>query len=532
MTFIGSRRGASLSCLAVALAVGCGGESSKGDADQNAEGGQADQGQGGEPGGGDSSLGEGGAVTSPRGGAAGLAGKAEDGVGGDAVGGKPSRGGAGSGGATGGAGSAGGSGRGGAGGGQTVGGGSGHGGATGGAHSSGGSSVGGESGGSMSEGGSGGMQAEGGSGAVPTSGGTTGLGGSVASGGTAGSDQGGEAGGGGEGAAPTGGAGGAGGQGCRLSPTRDDDCVDAGYGYALFCDGPGQPAWGCVVVNSIDSGDVYCCSPTPETGMDSARCQDILLDNSGVMQTYPGHYTAAEDAVAEYEAEEARLLSTYGLSDSDYSFLTDGITPSLELRHNSPGEWLPISETPADASLTAPLITSFLSQWPVIFHAEGLLTDEGTGGCSAAAGCRYEFTQDYCGLRVASPNAMYGGTVRVDLDSEVGGVLRIFSQLVPMVPLPRNALVTEQAMVDSIVGAALSWSCADGIHTSVVSAEDPLSFPDAPTVYVRPSPLEPEVLEYRLAVGVGVTADSGTWTAWVDALDGSLLDIFAEFICD
>jgi hypothetical protein len=38
-------------------------------------------------------------------------------------------------------------------------------------------------------------------------------------------------------------------------------------------------------------------------------------------------------------------------------------------------------------------------------------------------------------------------------------------------------------------------------------------------------------LEYRLAIPVEVTTGGSSWTAYVDAIDGSFLEAVANFIC-
>jgi hypothetical protein len=52
-------------------------------------------------------------------------------------------------------------------------------------------------------------------------------------------------------------------------------------------------------------------------------------------------------------------------------------------------------------------------------------------------------------------------------------------------------------------------------------------------VFVQTAPTGIIALEYRLAHQLTVTVESMlTWTAFIDAFDGSLLKIDPDFICD
>jgi hypothetical protein len=262
-------------------------------------------------------------------------------------------------------------------------------------------------------------------------------------------------------------------------------------------------------------------------------CRGILVDNNGPPETYPVIYQEPANALDQFEAEKARLLSTYGLPESAYSITATPITRVAQMQGDG-STWLRPASGPVDEGNTVSITEDFLSDWGKLFGYAGILatTSAPFAPYCFSNFCRVDFTQDYCGLSLYSRESDYNGTATVLLQSQVGGVYRIVDGLVPMRPVPRNVLVTEKQVISAIVGKIFTYECATGESTIVVSDQAVFTVPSTQVVYIRTSPTIAAALEYRLAIPVHVTAGGMPWTVYVDGIDGSFLEAVAGFICD
>ena len=113
------------------------------------------------------------------------------------------------------------------------------------------------------------------------------------------------------------------------------------------------------------------------------------------------------------------------------------------------------------------------------------------------------------------------------------GLQRAVSNLVPMIPIYTNPHVSQQDAAAGLIGMVLEYWCADGVHTVEVTDQSEFSFAADPVVFIQTAPTGIIALEYRLAHHITVSAESFlSWTAYVDAFDGTLLKIDPDFICD
>ncbi len=129
----------------------------------------------------------------------------------------------------------------------------------------------------------------------------------------------------------------------------------------------------------------------------------------------------------------------------------------------------------------------------------------------------------------------YRGDLKFDTYLKDGCLWRAISHFVPLVPIPRNVLLSEAKLRQAIVGLTLTYTCATGERSVEVTEQDTFTMPDSPTVHVRPSSTVANALEYRLAVGVVVAIGGNSplvWTIYVDGLDGTVLESMAGFLCD
>jgi hypothetical protein len=114
-------------------------------------------------------------------------------------------------------------------------------------------------------------------------------------------------------------------------------------------------------------------------------------------------------------------------------------------------------------------------------------------------------------------------------------VRRLHSRVVPLIPIARNPVFTHSQAEDTLMGRVLVFFCADGEHHVEITPDSVFEFEEAPVVFVRPYILHQDALAYRLAYRLRVYPGSdpfASWTITVDAIDGSLLNEQADFICD
>ena len=398
---------------------------------------------------------------------------------------------------------------------------------------------------------SGGTTASGGAshaGMGPTSGGTqtTATGGQVLTGGQAGStgNPGGTAGAGvatggavalggaSAGTAGTGSGGTGGGVGGHcVEEGVEEACIGLGFTQRLFCPALTTPPWGCELESTEDAGSHYCCAPHQDTVMEAARCDEILLGDAAALADYPPAYVPPENAQELYQAAKTAFIDAHQIP-SDYGFSPSGLTYSLEVRKAGDDQSWTIGEDANDEAHTVPEIEAVLASAPSLFHYEGIRVNEDRTECGLGTHCRYEFFQDYCGLFIESKEADYRGTFRVDLDSGTPFVQLIYANLVPMVPIYRNPVLTAQQIIDQVVGSTVSWECADGTHEAQVSADTEFTIEPAPLIYTRLQPDDETRLEYRLVADVSFFISPGNFTAYVDVIDGTLMGPFSRFFCD
>lgn len=262
-------------------------------------------------------------------------------------------------------------------------------------------------------------------------------------------------------------------------------------------------------------------------------CKGILFDNNGPPAIYPVIYREPADALDTFEAEKARLLSTYGLAESSYSITATPITRVAQIQGGT-STWLQLAGGRVDANNAVPVTEAFLSDWGKLFGYEGILAAPQAPFAPYCFSnfCRVDFTQDYCGLSLFSREFAYNGTATVLIQSQVGGVYSVVAGFVPMQPLPRNILVTEEQVKSAIVGQKFTYSCATGLRTVEVSDQDAFTIPNTQIVHIRTSPTIAAALEYRLSIPVFVMTGGMPWTVYVDGIDGSFIEGVASFICD
>lgn len=264
----------------------------------------------------------------------------------------------------------------------------------------------------------------------------------------------------------------------------------------------------------------------------SPACQGILFDETFPPPTYPVLYHEPANANATFTTRTSALLSSYGLGASDYTFDPMPVSWAATLQQGNGACKLGLGDTLSAATFLT-TARSFLSKWGDLFQYKGN-DKEGVAPSCVGNLCTVTLAQDYCGLPVLSRDASYHGDLRVDAYVKDSCLWRAISHFVPMVPIPKNVLLSEAQLKQALVGLTLTYACKTGEQSVQVSEQDSFTMPATPTVFVRKSATVDNALEYRLAVGVVVATKSAAlaWTIYVDGLDGTVIDNFAGFICD
>jgi hypothetical protein len=262
-------------------------------------------------------------------------------------------------------------------------------------------------------------------------------------------------------------------------------------------------------------------------------CADILVDNQGPLGLYPLMYTEPQDASERYRQDLAAFLDACNVSLSDYLVEPHPVTwaPDLDKQYSS-GAWITVYDIELSENNIEDAARGLLSSHAEFFKTAGALIQARNSNCSGST-CRVNFDQSYCGLQVVSPETEYTGTLTLVARQQDAGLQRAVSNLVPMIPVYTNPHISPEEAAASLAGMTLEYWCADGPHYATVTDQSVFAFSADPAVFVQTAPTGIIALEYRLAHKVTITVESFlSWTAYVDAFDGSLLKIDPDFICD
>jgi hypothetical protein len=262
----------------------------------------------------------------------------------------------------------------------------------------------------------------------------------------------------------------------------------------------------------------------------SPACQSLLVDNSGRPNEYPVIYREAAKAQQTFEAEKARLQSTFALTETDYTISSKPITWAGRIQKYGAGQ-IPVTG-PIDTTTISTLAAGLISDWAVLFGAKGVTTTASTISCFNKF-CQVLLSQDYCGMAVKSDQLDYTGNTPVSLYfTPIQAVSDIDSHFVPMIPMPRNVLLTDTDVKKAVVGQVYTYSCSTGQRTATVTSQDEVTVLGTRTVYVRKSTVVDSALEYRLVVPALVEIKGLPWTTYVDGIDGTVVASVSHFSCD
>ncbi|HOX42902.1 MAG TPA: hypothetical protein PK668_04845 [Myxococcota bacterium] len=327
---------------------------------------------------------------------------------------------------------------------------------------------------------------------------------------------------------------------CGFMATCQDGALQVSWHVHLFCNGQEQiQEYSCSHACLHGCVEDYLGWPASGTALveeaclPAAGCQGILLDNQGIPEGYPSLYVEPADAEQTFQDRLAAFKARWGLGAFDYDISTTGITWTPRLWRRSSGPYIRLGEGVFDESDALARSEELLTADGEFFRTAGLAFTPGELSCNDPY-CRVILAQDYCGLSVASADPSFDGTVELLVAQEYAGLHEARTGVVPLVPVPRNPLLTGQEARERLLGLELEYWCADGLHTATVSDLSELTLePEVPLVWAQPSGTRPDALELRLAYRVEVLVDWGLgWTCALDAVDGTLISETAGFICD
>jgi len=276
------------------------------------------------------------------------------------------------------------------------------------------------------------------------------------------------------------------------------------------------------------------CACTAE-GQCDCGCQGILVDNQGIPEAYPSLYVEPTEAAGAFQARLAAFKTRRGLADFDYDIRASDITWAPTLRRQTDWAYVSLGEGALDESNTSARAAELFAAEGEFFLTAGLTLLPGRVGCTDSE-CEAVFAQDYCGLKLGSEHGAFDGEVSLRATREDSALQRASSNAVPLVPVPRNPLLSGQEARERMLGQELRYACPDGPHTVVVSDLSQLTLePGGPMVWVHPSATLSDTLELHLAYRIGVDPDSASrfhWVCALDALDGTLISATPQFDCD
>lgn len=270
-----------------------------------------------------------------------------------------------------------------------------------------------------------------------------------------------------------------------------------------------------------------------DTCLGDDACAGILLDNEGAPGLYPFMYAEPHGAGDRYQQDLAAFLALYIVSTNDYDIEAHSVTwtPDVDKRYNG-SAWITVYDIPLSENNIEEAARGFVGNSAEFFKTSEAFIEVRSSSCSGST-CRVNFDQSYCGLEVVSPEPDYMGALTFIASQQDAGLQRATSSLVPMIPIGKNPWVNQETAAANLIGLTLEYWCADGPHYATVTEQSEFTFAADPVVFVQTASTGMSGLEYRLSHKVTVAAESFlTWTAYVDAFDGTLLKIDPDFICD
>jgi hypothetical protein len=329
---------------------------------------------------------------------------------------------------------------------------------------------------------------------------------------------------------------------CGFDAYCDDGVLHVSWHEHVFCNGE--------EVDIIDFTCTYECSngceegayiDWPENGeqlvadncLGGDACAGILVDNQGPLGIYPLIYDEPPEAAERYWDDLTVFFDTYLSGFDDYSVEAHPVTwtPDVNKTYND-GAWIPIYDIELSENNIEDAARGFLSRHAEFFKTAEAFIQVRNSNCSGST-CRVNFDQSYCGLEVATSVPYYNGNLTLIARQQDAGLQRVTSNLVPMIPVYTNPHVSQEEAAASLTGMTLEYWCADGPHYATVTEQSEFTFAADPVVFVQTAPTGMIALEYRLSHKATIAVESFlTWTAYIDAFDGTLLKIDPDFICD
>ncbi|RJO66090.1 MAG: hypothetical protein C4523_13485 [Myxococcales bacterium] len=261
--------------------------------------------------------------------------------------------------------------------------------------------------------------------------------------------------------------------------------------------------------------------------------------HEGAPAIYPPFYTEDPAHVAAADWALDQMLRTIISANAGFAVEWKRITYTLMDLQGTRNTIRVLEGSNLSADERLAWAENFLASWPALVAPEQPFARPPDVNCSSDF-CIFSFHQDYCGRSVVdfAPQTppqmdMYRGVFSVRIDKD-GYLDWLKSDFVPYLALPRDPVVPREELVQTLMNHVYQVSCADGPHTYMPNSPDNIQLHEPPEVFVYRPHSELERVFARLAYRATVTpADAfATWTAYVDAVDGSFIAEAPDFICD
>ncbi len=325
---------------------------------------------------------------------------------------------------------------------------------------------------------------------------------------------------------------------CGIAPRCEDGTIVVDWHEHVFCEGMEELVYfhcehtcpmGCeegTIADWPGSGQQLVADHCFES------CEQILIDNGGAAPAvYPPRWSDSGGAARRYADQRTYFILDYELDLDAYRFEPHPVTATPEIEHVGGNQVLVVEPGLTEDTIQA-AADAFFAQQSALFATAGISKEHARTTCSGSW-CRAVQQQDYCGLAVVADDPIYDGSLRLRVDVDTGGLLDASSATVPMIPIPSVPHLVQDWVRASLVGLVLEYWCADGIHTVEVTEATAFTFEPDPIVFVRAAADGEDALEIRTAHRLRIQPDDFlSWTAIVDAFDGTLLKVEPDFICD
>jgi hypothetical protein len=297
-----------------------------------------------------------------------------------------------------------------------------------------------------------------------------------------------------------------------------------------------------LLVASITLG-LPSCGGASGGGGDDSHVLDIPADSiqfidrcSGWLEgasQYPGHWERTASEFADFQRLNDAFRDHYGSTGALYSVQPKDATVSPDislLEADATVIGIQFAQGGLSVEQMEAGTNEFVTLWQKLLNPYGvdLIAREVTQDRDLYL--QRDFDQSYCGLELRfGDQHEYTGRLHFTAYRSSGTLLFAYSSLVPIVPLPRAVLRSDEVQT-ALINEQLVPRCGD---PEVVTDSACFISPIRQVVFVSPIA---DRIELRIAYEAelrtrGCGASGSAWTVVVDAIDGALIHANSDQVC-